>query len=243
MRFLSLILIVFVTAMSLEAQTVISVNESVSRNTGKNLGIAMGASALLPGMGQYYLGEKSYVRAYVWSDVAFWTLTFGSYLFGEKQISNAQSYASRYAGVVNPSRDMNFLNTMGEYRSRAGVAGQNSNPDMNEDYNQAMLRSGQAIDEDYPMDASHTWDWGSSDNPSSTSHMNYYNDILRNYRVSRIVFQISVGALILNRVVAVLDVMRVYRATSSTEFSALKNVHLLPQFFPDGSGASVLYTF
>lgn len=76
MRFLSPILIVFVTAMSFEAQTVISVNESVSRNTGKNLGIAMGASALLPGMGQYYLGEKSYVRAYVWSDVAFWTLTF-----------------------------------------------------------------------------------------------------------------------------------------------------------------------
>lgn len=35
--------------------------------------------------------------------------------------------------------------------------------------------------------------------------MNYYNDILRNYRVSRIVFQISVGALILNRVVAVLS--------------------------------------
>jgi hypothetical protein len=132
---------------------------------------------------------------------------------------------------------------MGEYRSRAGVAGENSNPDMDEDYNQAMLRSGRAVDADYPMDASHTWDWGASDNPESTSHMDSYNDILRTYRISRIVFQISVGALVLNRVISLLDVLRIYRATSSEDFVMLKNVHVFPQFFPDGSGASVLYTF
>jgi len=243
MRFSSPMILLLALALSLQAQTVISVDAAVSRNSGKSLTVALGASALLPGMGQYYLGEKGFVRAYIWSDVAFWTCAFGSYFFGERQISNAQSYASRYAGVENPSRDVDFLNTMGEYRSRAGVAGENSNPDMDEDYNQAMLRSGRAVDADYPMDASHTWDWGASDNPESTSHMDSYNDILRTYRISRIVFQISVGALVLNRVISLLDVLRIYRATSSEDFVMLKNVHVFPQFFPDGSGASVLYTF
>lgn len=229
----------------LQAQTVISVDPSISRNTGKNFGLAIGASAILPGMGQLYLGEKKFVRAYVWSDVAFWTSTIGSYFFGQRQISNAQAYASRYAGVVNPSDNVDFLNTMGDYRSRSGVSGQNSNPDMDEDYDQAQLRAGKTVDNEYPEDASHTWDWGSSDNPATTAHINHYNDILQKYRVSRIVFQISVGALILNRVISILDVMRVYHATSSGDLAGAPKwkVQMYPEFYPDGSGVSMFVGF
>ena len=57
---------------------------------------------------------------------------------------------------------------------------------------------------------------------------------MRHFRVSRIVFQVSVGALVINRVVSMLDAMRIYRATSSKAFSQRMNV--VPEFFEDGAG-------
>ncbi len=226
------------------AQTVISVDESIGKNSSRSLPLAIGASALLPGLGQYYLGETSYAKAYVWADAALWVATLGSYFFGEKQIASARSYASRYAGISNPPSSESFLNLMADYRSRGGVEFENSNPDSDEDYNQAMLRAGKAIDADYPFDEAHTWDWGSSDNPETSKHMSHYRDILRNYRISRIAFQVSIGALVLNRVIAVLDVMRIYRSTSSDLAAASpRRLHVFPEFRPEGPGASVLLTF
>jgi len=237
-------LMILTASVGLSAETVVSVQESISRNSGKHLSVAIGASAILPGMGQLYLGEKEFVRAYVWTDVALWVATFGSYFFGERQISNAQSYASRYAGIARPPRNVDFLNLLADYRSRGGVANENSNPDSDEDYNQAMLRSGKDIEEDYPYDESHTWDWGSSDNPETTKHMSTYSDILRNYRISRIAFQISIGALILNRVISVLDVMRVYKATTSTLASIPPHrLYVFPDFRPTGPGARIFWLF
>lgn len=226
------------------AQTVISVDLAVGRNSGKSLPLAVGASVLLPGLGQYYLGESSYAKAYVWADAALWVATFGSYFFGERQIASARAYASRYAGISNPPSSESFLNLMADYRSRGGVEFENSNPDSDEDYNQAMLRAGREIDEDYPFDESHTWDWGSSDNPETSKRMSHYRDILRNYRISRIAFQVSIGALILNRVISVLDVLRLYRSTSS-DLAVLpeRRLHVFPEFRPEGPGATLLWTF
>ena len=126
----------------------------------------------------------------------------------------------------------NIMYAVGDYRSRAGVEGQNSSPDMDEDYNQAMIRAGKKIDEE--LDASIMWDWGSSDNPETSEHIDEYKSRLRHYRVSRIIFQASVGALVLNRVVSMLNSIRVYRATSSKAFS--NRIDFLPQVYDDGSG-------
>lgn len=233
--------IVFFCAASLWSQTIISVDESISRNQGKSLALSLGASLLLPGTGEYYLGEKQLFRPFIWTDAALWVTTIGSYFIGEKYISSAHNYAVRHAGVSSSKKDVDFLNTVGSYRSRSGVSGQNSNPDMNEDYNQAMIRAGKAIDEEYPNTSEYQWDWGSSDNPDNTEHMDTYKKMLRHYRVSRIVFQVSVGALILNRVVSILDVMRIYRATSSEKIT--RHWDIVPQFYPDGSGAVFSYNF
>lgn len=234
MRILLAILLASVAAFS---QVVISVDESVSKNHEKSLALAMGYSALLPGMGELYLGEKSLVRVFVWTDAALWLTTFGSYFIGERYLTSAHEYAIRHAGLNSGDKKKNLkrpslLNTVGDYRSRGGVAGQNSSPDMDEDYNQSMIRAGKAIDED--LDASIQWDWGSSDNPEASEHIDEYKSRLRHYRVSRIVFQVSVGALVLNRVVSILDAMRVYRATSSGSFA--NRVDFAPEFYEDGSG-------
>ncbi len=214
MRF---ILAILLTAVAAFSQVVISVDESVSKNKDKNVFLAIGASALLPGMGELYLGEKSLVRPFLWADIGLWLTAVSSYYIGERYITSAHSYAVRHAGLTSSSKSVSMLNTVGDYRSRSGVAGQNSSPDMDEDYNQAMLRSGKAIDEEF--DESIQWDWGASDNPETTEPMDEIQSRMRHYRISRIVFQASVGALILNRVVSILDAVRVYRKTSSKSFS------------------------
>lgn len=212
MRFKALLLALLLPLV-VSAQTVISVDSNISRNKGKSLMLAIGASALLPGMGEYYLDEKDMVRPFVWVDAGLWVVALSSYVIGDRYLTSAHGYAVRHAGLNTKSKDMTLMNAVGDYRSRKGVAGENSNPDDNEDYNQARIRAGKAIDSD--IRAGITWDWGSSDNPETTKQMKHYKDLLSDYRVSRIVFQVAVGALVVNRVASILDVMRVYRATSS----------------------------
>ena len=229
MRLLMVILLVAVSAFS---QVVITVDESVSKNQDKSLWLALGASALLPGMGELYLDERSLVKPFVWTDAALWFTALGAYFIGERYITSAHGYAVRHAGLTSNSKDVSLLNTVGDYRSRGGVAGQNSSPDMDEDYNQAMIRAGKAIDDEYSE--SIQWDWGSSDNPESTEHIEEFKSRMRHFRVSRIVFQVSVGALVVNRVISILDVMRIYRATSSRSFS--QRMEFAPEFLEDGGG-------
>ncbi|MCQ2101912.1 MAG: hypothetical protein MJY98_01630 [Fibrobacter sp.] len=229
MKVLQVLLLAVAVAFS---QVVVTVDESVSKNTGKSWWKAVGASALLPGMGELYLGEQQFVRPFVWTDAALWVTALGSYFIGERYVTSAHNYAVRHAGLNSGSKNIDMLNTVGDYRSRSGVAGQNSSPDMDEDYNQAMLRSGKKIDED--LDACIQWDWGSSDNPETSAHIDEYKSRLRHYRVSRIVFQASVGALALNRVVSMLNSVRVYRKTSSKSFT--ERMEFVPEFFEDGSG-------
>ena len=221
-----------IAAVCAYSQVVVSVDENVSKNKDKNVFLAIGASALLPGMGEMYLGEKGLVKPFLWTDLALWVTTFSSYVIGERYLTSAHDYAVRHAGLTTSSKKVSLLNTVGDFRSRSGVAGQNSSPDMDEDYNQSQLRSGKAIDEEF--DESIQWDWGSSDNPETSDHIDEFKGRMRHYRVSRIVFQASVGALVLNRVISVLDAIRVYRKTSSKAFS--ERMEFVPEFYDDGSG-------
>ena len=221
-----------IAAVCAYSQVVVSVDENVSKNKDKNVFLAIGASTLLPGMGEMYLGEKGLVKPFLWTDLALWVTTFSSYVIGERYLTSAHDYAVRHAGLTTSNKKVSLLNTVGDFRSRSGVAGQNSSPDMDEDYNQSQLRSGKAIDEEF--DESIQWDWGSSDNPETSDHIDEFKSRMRHYRVSRIVFQASVGALVLNRVISVLDAIRVYRKTSSKAFS--ERMEFVPEFYDDGSG-------
>lgn len=217
------------------SQTVIAVKADISRNREKSMAFALGASAVLPGMGELYLGESQFTRPLVWIDVSLWMTAFVTYFIGDKYVTSAHGYAVRYAGLNTSSTQMSLLNAVGDYRSRSGVSGQNSSPDDDEDYNQAMLRAGKSTTSRFSADID--WDWGSSDNPETTKHMSHYNDLLSNYRISRIVFQVAVGALVANRIVSVLNTMRIYRATSAGGFAS--RVDLVPTLgFEGESGAN-----
>ena len=66
---MKLLLVLLLAAVSAFSQTVISVDENVSKNSDKSWLLAMGASAVLPGMGERYLGEQQFVRPFVWTDI------------------------------------------------------------------------------------------------------------------------------------------------------------------------------
>jgi hypothetical protein len=231
--------LILLLAVVASAQTVISVDEDLSRNKGKNLALAMAASAVLPGAGHFYLGEKSRAQAFFWVDAALWVAAGTTYFYSDNQLVNARGYAVRYAGAEGAPKDLNFLTVVGNYRSRGGPLYQNSNPDNNEDYNQAMLRAGREIDDEYPYAYGYIWDWGSSDNPETTARMGEYNEMLRRHRIAKIAFQVSLGAMALNRVLAILDAMRIYRKTSAN-FSHLQ---ISPIATPQHSGIFVNYGF
>ena len=224
-----LVLAILLASVAAFSQIVVSVDENVYKNSDKNVFLAVGASALLPAMGELYKNQKELVRPYVWTDQALWVVAIGSYVVGDRYVTSAHNYAVRHAGFTG-GKNVSLLNTVGAYRSRSGVFGQNSSPDMDEDYNQAMIRSDKKVDEEYSNDIQ--WDWGSSDNPESTNHIDEFKSRMRHYRISRIVFQVSVGALILNRVISMLDAVRIYRATSSKSFSS--RVQFEPEFYNDG---------
>ncbi|HSQ41160.1 MAG TPA: hypothetical protein VLM37_02640 [Fibrobacteraceae bacterium] len=228
-----------VLAVTVQAEWVVSVDTSISRNHGKSLAAGLALSALVPGTGQAYLGERDRLKNYVWADVAGWSTVVISYLVGQSYLASAQSYASQYAGVVNPPRNPTFLDVMSRYRSRSGCDGQNSNPDSDESYDMAMIRAGYEVDAVYPSDASHTWDWGSSDNPESTQHMDHYGDILQRYRFSKVAFQVALGVVVLNRLVSVFDVLRIYRATASAPLT----LNVVPLWSPWSAGASLQIGF
>jgi len=240
MRILPLVLVLCMGCLfPAQAQLVISVDTSLSRNTGKSLPAAAAMSLVIPGMGQRYLGEASRVRAFLWTDAAAWSAVAITWFAGDTYLRSAQGYASKYAGIVHPPKDPTFLDLMGRYRSRAGVAGQNSNPDPSEDYNMTLIRAGKAVDYEYPFDAAHTWDWGSSENPDATAHMSQYNQIMHNYRFTKISFQVALGVIVLNRLVSVLDVVRIHRATSGAPLS----FDLLPLWSPQVAGADLHVNF
>ncbi len=231
---LLLLLIAWIPCFS---QYVVRIDSSLTRNVDKSLPVAIVLSATLPGMGEYYLGEKQKVKPHLWVEMFGWGAVAITYFTGESYLQSAQGFAEKHAGVIGAPADPTFLDLMSRYRSRAGVAGQNSSADPDEDYNLSLIREGREVDEVYPWDEAHTWDWGSSENPEATAHMREFNHILQNYRMARISFQIAAGVVVLNRLISVLDVVRIHRETS------VKTLSFVPYLAPEVQGASLVMGF
>jgi hypothetical protein len=172
-------------------------------------------------------------------DAALWIAAGSMYYYSERELENARGYAVKYAGAEGAPKNLAFLSLVGEYRSRGGSLYQNSSPGIHEDYNQAMLRAGLDPESEYPYAAPYIWDWGSSDNPETTARLDEYNKMLRRHRIGKIAFQVSIGAMALNRVLAILDAIIIYRQTAAS----LSSLHITPVATPWKSGIFVNYEF
>jgi len=236
---MGVVIFLLIAAVSAYSQTVVSVDEDLSSNKDKSLILSIASSAVLPGAGHYYLGNKSRATAFFWVDASLWLAAGITYFYADNQLENARGYAVRYAGAEGAPKNLAFLTIVGDYRSRGGSLYQNSSPDNNEDYNQMMIRAGLPIDAEYPYGYGYIWDWGSSDNPETTTRMEKYREMLRRHRIAKIAFQISLGAMALNRVLAIFDAVRIYRKTSAN----FSHLNITPIATPQHSGIFVNYGF
>lgn len=200
---------------------------------GRSTWAAVGLTLLLPGSGHRYLGHRHMAAAWMTTDLVGWSTLLVAWQLQGMYLEDAAGIANRYAGASLPSDpDPALLEIMRDWRSRRPVSGRRDS------YDEALLLQGLAPDSRFPEDAAHDWDWGSPEDPANNAHIAHFEDALRGWRTSRIVVTYAAGALLLSRVVAVADILRIRRKSASR---AGIHAAILPA--PDGGTALVTLRF
>ncbi len=130
-------------------------DEQDDQETGPtNLGekVKAGAlSALLPGAGQYYNGQKKKALIMGGAEVAIWTAFFVFDAQGDSRMDTAEEYAGIYAGT-NGDHENSYWQSVGRYMD-------------SDAYNDSRLREARALQEDPSglVYGSDTWQWVNDD--------------------------------------------------------------------------------
>ena len=198
------------------------------RNAERSLGLALLASAVLPGTGEAYLHEDRSARAFWLAEAGFWAGLFVATRIKADHMQSARNYASEYAGADASGQGEAYLERLATYRSYREKEHRQDSYELN----QVLV--------DEPMAVMPEWDFGSSANPENTARWNEYQSIMRHYRGAKVAISFAVGALVLNRAASLAHTLRVYRRTSG---KGLGYYYFEPEFFEDGSGLKFSVNF
>lgn len=185
---------------------------SVTEQSVKSAKLAMAASFVLPGMGHQYLGRAQSAFAYIGVDILSLFGAIFSEQYSRKLESDARGYAGLYASVKNGTKDDYYWRVIGEFN------------DM-ESYNQAV-RLNRDFDEEY-TDGKMSWKW------IDDSFREEYSQIMKNSRQFHTAASFFIGAMVLNRIVAFVDI----RAT--TRYKGIKSTAFQPLISPDFTSAGI----
>lgn len=157
-----------------------------------NVGRAVGLSFLLPGAGHWAMGSRRRAGVYFGAEAVAWT-AFGYFKTVQHQKQDDyELYARSHAGIDPTGKDDEFYRTLTFYLSR-------------EQFND----EGRLIDPSrpyYPDDPQWDWQW------ESESAMARYRDMRNQSNEAEQRSKFSLGAALLNRVVAAADAWRTARA-------------------------------
>jgi len=171
---------------------------------------AVGLSLLLPGAGHTWAGYQGRAPAYHALDLLGWAALFISWQYGNGALASAAEIADRYAGAsLGSSPDPALLSLMRSYRSRRPVGGRQDS------YDQAQILSGLSTTAQFPDDAAHGWDWGSPENPANNLHLQEFENQYRRWRASQVALYSSAGTLVVLRLVAALDILRLEKSSAA----------------------------
>jgi hypothetical protein len=212
----------------------IQLDTARARNADKSLGLALLGSAILPGVGQAYLGENRAATSFLLAEAGFWASLFISYQMRESYVQSARHQASQYA--FDPTGDgrspcagqgVGCLELLASYRSYTEKAHRQDS------YELAQRLSSQPI-ADLPY-----WDFGSSNTLENTARWKEYQSVMRHYRGAKVAMSFAAGALVLNRAASVAHTLRAYRRTSGKGLS----YRFDPEWGPEHSGIRLSVTF
>lgn len=199
-----------VTVIDMTTDTVSLFNHSEKLTKSANL--AMLSSAIIPGTGQQYLNRNRSALIYIGVDLLS---LFGAVFlerYSRQLERDAHGFAALHAQVDCSSKDERFWNAVGSSKS---LNDYHDNLDLNREQDQRY------------KDASYYWYWNSDDNQER------YNEFRDRSRKLHIVGSICIGAMIVNRIVSVVDIK------AATKYKSRDAISLHPTFSPDLTSAGV----
>jgi hypothetical protein len=182
--------------------------------THKSSNIAIAASLILPGSGHQYLGRNNSALAYLAVDI----FSLVGAIYSEKYSRRLNIDSKGFAGLnasANGGNDL-YWQAVGDF-------------DDSKSYNDAVDLN---RDKDKRYDSeSKQWFWANPDDRTE------YNEIRKTARKYHLVSSICIGAMVLNRVISVVDIR------ASSKYKVLKgvaSVKIVPSISSDLSSAGVL---
>ncbi|MEO0082167.1 MAG: hypothetical protein ABIL25_07740 [candidate division WOR-3 bacterium] len=170
---------------------------AVGTGLGASRGVAIVASAALPGAGQLMLGARNRGEAMLWVDGAGWLAWAGFSWYGSSREQDARLVAAREAGADITLRESRYYTALERY-------------DNADEYNEDVRREARSRFPDDPV-AQHeyyeengyfgekAWDW------SSDSARYYFWRTRRSARAAAQRAGFTAAGLLLNRLASVLD--------------------------------------
>jgi len=177
---------------------------------------AMGLSAVMPGMGHYYIDKPVSAFAYVSVDLAslFGAIAFNA--LANQRESGARSFAAAAAGIEKAPSGEAYWRHVGAFMDAA-------------EYNENVELSRGSADDQYQNQES-WWRWADG------SQKDEYNDLRQKARNLRVASSFFIGALVANRIVSVVD-LRVFHRKS---LSSGMGVRFEPALAPNSDASLTL---
>jgi hypothetical protein len=169
--------------------------ESFSDERSKSVTLAVVLSLVLPGMGEWYVGNFEAGKYFIIADGSFW-FTYGAFrLRGDWLREDARSFATQQAGADFSGKDDRYLVNVGAYKSV-------------DEYNQAKLRE-RRFDQLYtsPRDA---WHWKNDEDRLRFRDLRVTSDQM--YQNAKF----AIGALVINRIISAFSAGRAAARGRST---------------------------
>lgn len=152
-------------------------------------------SALLPGMGEYYVGNRKKARFFFAVEAMAWIGFVSQRTYGNWKQNDMRKYAADYAGASMDDKDRWFEDMVGFYSDL-------------DTYNDR----GRVDDPERPYlvdNPDNHWSW------ENTQSKNVYRGLKNSYRDAYRRAQFMVGLAIVNRIVSVIDAARDAKRVSS----------------------------
>jgi hypothetical protein len=145
-------------------------------------------SLILPGAGQWAMGEKNRAKFFLGSEFLLWMGYIGSNAYADVIQKNYQSYAAVHAGSNSQDKSEQYWIDIGSAENLYA-------------FNEQQLRN-RNLKAVYPESPANYWQWDSEGN------QRYYNHLRVQEHDWERRATFIVGAFILNRVVSAIDIIR-----------------------------------
>lgn len=93
------------------------IGESAAAASEKSAKKAFFLSLIVPGAGQYYVGEKTWAKRFLVAEGTLWLTYFGFRAYGSWRENDYRLFAAHHAGVKQAGKDEAFFDDVGFYIS------------------------------------------------------------------------------------------------------------------------------